>query len=138
MPTVIQTATGANNFSGTGTDGVIEFATYLPGLPDDENMRPIITGISLGNENNEALTFNCFLRPFADANTTSRRKTITRPGTAQAGGFNFDGCEIFVDRQIFGGPADLRPWTLILITTGSKTVDASFTVSFKFGKYQAN
>ncbi len=134
MPTVIQTVAGAGHFTGLAGAGLIEFASFLPGLADEDDDRPILTGVALSNNNGEVLDINCFLRPFADTNTTSRRKVILRPTTAQ-GGFNNDGCRDFIDRQIFGAVADIRPWSLVLITAGTKTVDASLVVSFTLGSY---
>ena len=134
MPTVIQTVAGAGHFTGLAGAGLIEFASFLPGLSDAEDQRPILTGVGLSNNNGEVLDINCFLRPFGDANTTSRRKVIVRPTTAQ-GGFLIDGCRQFIDRQIFGAAVDIRPWSLVLITAGAKTVDASLVVSFTLGSY---
>ena len=136
MPTVVQIAVGAGQFTGLAGFGLIQFADFLPGLSNDPDERPILTGVSLANANNEALTFDCFLRPFADLNTTARRKTILRPSSPQPGGFTNDGCRIFIDRQIFGAAVDIRPWSLVLITSGAKTVDASFVVSFTVGSYR--
>jgi hypothetical protein len=41
-----------------------------------------------------------------------------------------------VDRQIFGAAVDLRPWSLVLITSGAKADDAAFVVSFDVGSYR--
>jgi hypothetical protein len=141
MPTIVQQAIGAAQFTGLAGAGLIEFASALPGLSEDPDQRPIITGIALSNATGELLTFNCFLRPFAAANTTPIRKTIVRPVDAAGAriaqaGFNYDGCRTFVDRQIFGAAVDLRPWSLVLITSGAKADDAAFVVSFDVGSYR--
>ncbi len=135
MLTVIQTPAAGTDFDGltggvTGT-GLIDFSE-LDELEEGPNIVPIITGISLDNNGNaDTMLVNCFLKPAADALTTTRRKTIRRPAL-EISQFNIDGCKIYVPREVATFPLILTPWTLILITTG-KTALASWVVSMTTG-----
>lgn len=133
MLTRIQTLAAAIAFDGTAGQGLVDFLDVpLVGLNDD--VVPVIVGVSYDNNIAESIGLNCFLKPAADSLTTTRRYVVFR--STSSTGFGRMGCYIPVPRSIVGA-AGFVPWQLVLLSTG-KTLEGSLIVSYRAGTAGGN
>jgi hypothetical protein len=131
MLTIVQTLADANQFTGTGSAGYVDFS-QIPIPPGSPDKVPVVTSISLENIAAEQIpTVDCFFVRPGEALTTTERITV-RNVTANTG-FSLAGCRIPVPILVVSSPTIFTPWPLVLVTTG-KTLTASFVVSFQLGQ----